>query len=244
MTGIVTKNPSDCQRRAGFVNYEKSYPCEPMRFARRLFPKAVPARRSGSQGCWYKPDESHATCWLRFCVLINVSSGSARWDRDSAESQWSAGWKRRARCGAHASDLRGDSVLFPARVLFRRAWGYATEGRIVPARRSGSQGCWYRPDEFRAARLLEFCVFINVFSGSARWAPDSHESAWAAGWKRARPMRGVRFGLAWQFGAVPRAGLVRARLGLRRSYLSFTLEGVGVTLGLLAPSPRKGDDPP
>ena len=45
IAGIVTQNRSGCQRRARFVNYEASFPCEPLRFARWLFPLAAAARK-------------------------------------------------------------------------------------------------------------------------------------------------------------------------------------------------------
>ena len=66
---------------------------------------------------------------LGFCVSIPVSPGSSRWDRDSAESLWSAGRKRRAPdVGLTLGRVMLDFMFFPARFLVRARGDGLTHG--------------------------------------------------------------------------------------------------------------------
>jgi len=129
-TWIVRKNLSGYQRRVKFVNQEVRYPCEPLRFARRLFPLAAAARKDVSANLTNRTPRAGSDSLFPSKESPVPPAGTAILRNRNGPRVGNV----RARCGVHALILRRNSMLCPARLFvrarlgFRRSWLCAALG--------------------------------------------------------------------------------------------------------------------
>ena len=161
-TGIKTQNPSDYQRRAGFVKSVLSPPCEPLRrarckpiiplrtvaasttktnhppceplrFARCFSPPSCSPQRLAGVG-EYKSDEAHAA--LVAARLLRADQRRLRFlplGVASHDARPRGSETVRARCGVDAWGIDGRGMLFHARLLFRARFGAQTQRSWISA---------------------------------------------------------------------------------------------------------------